>query len=368
MHKKNKSMKLTSLIPEDAKKLLKVEGIELIKQLGEEVIRGVVFDVLCGKNIRDSTEMLTRKRLATLNAAMLMMFIKGFVISDKFFEMFPKIAFNNLKKRQKKEDKMIFQWMIGLTNKAFQNILRDSPEALDEYNEKYVNICEEVIKNCKETYGNLGGYFEVNSKERAELDWKFLIYFMNTIGAQTLAIRGSDKSMYGKFFEKLILGSLLTILGFEYSKPEKAKKLKRIFWLSSRDEKRESDATLLFEAGKGVRFDIGFIGRGNPEITLDKVTRFERQIVLGHSKWYLATIIIVDRIGEKSSIVELAKRVGGTIIQMSMGYWPKKVAIELNRAINFQHELIKMPEENIKDYLHRKIMGIKLEKFLNIEN
>jgi hypothetical protein len=86
----------------------------------------------------------------------------------------------------------------------------------------------------------------------------------------------------------------LHILGFEYVTPP-PHKTSRVFWLSSREERRESDATLLYEAGKGVRFDIGFIGRGNPEISLDKVSRFEREISLGRiwlrSSWLIASAL-----------------------------------------------------------------------------
>jgi len=69
-----------------------------------------------------------------------------------------------------------------------------------------------------------------------------------------------------------------------------------------------------------LRFDIGFIGSGNPEISLDKVTRFEREILLSCSKFFMATIILVDRIGANSRIERMAEEVQGTIIQMSAGY------------------------------------------------
>src|SRR5690606_14779641 len=103
------------------------------------------------------------------------------------------------------------------------------------------------------------------------INWLFMIYLLNTIGSQTLTIRGSDKSTYGKLFEKLVLGSLLHVMGFDFQKSGELENPNRVFWLSSNDDDRESDATLLYEAGKGVRFDIGFIGRGNTEISLDKV-------------------------------------------------------------------------------------------------
>jgi len=100
----------------------------------------------------------------------------------------------------------------------------------------------------------------------------------------------------------------LTLLGFRLVSKENIIDFNKVFWLSERKEKRESDATALIRAGQGVRFDIGFIGRGNPEISLDKVSRFEREIELGRQKHYMATIILVDRIGERSRIVELAEK------------------------------------------------------------
>ena len=177
-----------------------------------------------------------------------------------------------------------------------------------------------------------------------------MTYLLNTIGAQTLAIRGSEKSAYGKLFEKLVLGALLCLLGFKYVTPP-PEEFKGVFWLSSREQKRESDATLLYDKGKGVRFDIGFIGRGNPEISLDKVTRFEREISFGRSShFYMATIILVDRIGKNSRIEQLAQVIGGNIVQMSASYWPQQVARVLHEALGFEHELVdKAPlEEFIK--------------------
>lgn len=153
--------------------------------------------------------------------------------------------------------------------------------------------------------GSLNSEISIGGSQKTQINWLWLTYLLNTIGAQTLAVRGSEKSAYGKLFEKLVLGSLLHILGFKHVVPPQ--EYEKVFWLSSRAEKRESDATLLYELGKGVRFDIGFIGRGNPEISLDKVTRFEREISLGRSKFFMATIILVDRIGTNSRIERMAK-------------------------------------------------------------
>jgi hypothetical protein len=194
-----------------------------------------------------------------------------------------------------------------------------------------------------------------------------MTYLLNTVGAQTLAIRGSEKSAYGKLFEKLVLGSLLYILGFKHISPP-PQEYERVFWLASRNEKRESDATLLYKVGQGVRFDIGFIGRGNPEISLDKVTRFEREISLGRSKFFMATIILVDRIGANSRIERLAEEVQGTIIQMSAGYWPKQVARVLNNTLGFKHDLLRIPDDQIELYLAKAMQQVPLEEFIGLTN
>lgn len=109
---------------------------------------------------------------------------------------------------------------------------------------------------------------------------------------------------------------------------------------------------------------IGFIGRGNPEISLDKVTRFEREIELGRSTWYMGTIIIVDRIGEGSRIKNLARRVDGDIVQMSLAYWPQDVAKVLNQRMGFDHPLVSMERPKIREYLRQEIQRVPLEEFL----
>ena len=146
-------------------------------------------------------------------------------------------------------------------------------------------------------------------------------------GWKTLGIRGSEKSLYGKFFEKLVLVGVLHLLGFSLA--EKEHVAPRSFCLSSRNERSESDATLIYNLGEGVRFDIGFIGPGNSEISLDKVSRFEREAEFGNQKVYMRTIVIVDRIGAKSRIKRLAANIDGVVLQMSMAYWPQGLGAEL---------------------------------------
>ncbi len=309
--------------------------------------------------------MLTRQRLVALNAATVAMMLRVASQIDHFIEKLPEIAERILRRqRLSKNEKWVAQWVLGLTDKASQNVLRDDSELLAEYRQKYETVYDETIDRITAQIGDLKASIYLDNKAITELNWRFMLYLLGTVGAQTLAIRGSEKSIYGKLFERLVLGSLLHILGFKYTSQTGPTEFRREFWLSSQGAKRESDATALWQAGQGVRFDIGFIGRGNPEISLDKVTRFEREIQLGRSKWYMATIIIVDRVGENSKIRDLAHQVGGDIVQMSMAYWPQEVAQILNQRMGFEHPLLNLGQSEIRDYLRSAIQTVPLENFL----
>lgn len=365
MTETNQISSLVELLSDDARALLTTSGAELLKKIGIDTLRTVVLDVLSGRNLRDSTEMLTRRRLALLNAAMLEMMLKGSAIQEDFAERLPEIAERILKqKRLSKDERWLAQWVLGLTDKASQNVLRDNADLLTEYRERYEAIYNEVATTSSAEYGQLSGQILLNNEQIATISWQFMLYLLGLVGAQTLTIRGSEKSVYGKLFERLVLGSLLHILGFDYTGTNTAVTFNHEFWLSSQGEQRESDATALWEAGKGARFDIGFIGRGNPEISLDKVTRFAREVAMGHSTWYMATIIIVDRIGRGSKIQSLARQVEGDIVQMSMAYWPQEVANILHERMGYNHPLVTMPRSQISSYLAEAIRDVPLETFI----
>jgi hypothetical protein len=358
---------LTSLLSDDALNLLTASGKTLIRRIGIDVVRGVVLDVLTGRNIRNSTEILTRRRIAALNLATFQMFTEGSRLIDNFVERLPYIASDILSGgRLKKQERWLAQWILGLTDKGVQNILRDDYQLLAGYRDSYIETCREVIFQQIQHVGELDGVVRLSTGQQVSINWLFITYLLNTIGSQALTLRGSDKSTYGKLFEKLVLGSLLHILGFNFQKSDQLENLTRVFWLSSSDDDRESDATLLYEAGRGIRFDIGFIGRGNTEISLDKVSRYRREVSLGRDNWFMATIIVVDRIGERSNIQTLAKAIDGTIVQMSAGYWPQRVARTLNQVLGYEHPLITMEQADIGDYLNRQMQDVPLEIFIDL--
>lgn len=359
--------RLSELLGPQALELLDGSGLNLIQQAGVDVVRQIIFDILSGKNLRDSTEMLTRSRIAALNIALTGLFVKGASQFPDFVRDLPALSADILaRKKVPKAERWLAQWMLGLTGKSVQNVLRDNQALLEHYRELYAETCSEIIANSTDIYGQLTGTLRLAKDTEAieaPVDWLFMLYLLNAVGAETLTIRGSEKSSYGKLFEKLVLGSLLSILGFTYDESAE-KAAEGVFWLSTQGEKRESDATLLYKMGQGVRFDIGFIGRGNPEIILDKVSRFQRQEEIKGARWYMATIVIVDRLGKGSRVEELARQIGGSVVQMSASYWPQEVARLLKQAFDFEHPLVSMEQSQIEDFLKVKLQEVPIESFL----
>jgi hypothetical protein len=297
---------------------------------------------------------------------LLTLFLKGLKQRPDFTNCLADLVGDELRQTRSKTEKWLLQWLLGLTDKAAQNVLRDDLTALDAYKERYMQICREIVAECERNFGHLKGALELESDTWVQVNWEFFYHLLNAVGAGTLAIRGSEKSVYGKLFERIILGSTLHILGFKFVEFGDLRELERVFWLSSRATQRESDATALIRPGVGVRFDIGFIGRGNPEITLDKLTRFEREVEMGRQHWFIASFIIVDRIGKGSRIPEIAEQVRATVIQMSMGYWVRLLAQELERQTGYKHELAYIPDEDMEDYLKAKLAEVPIEQFVTL--
>jgi hypothetical protein len=80
-------------------------------------------------------------------------------------------------------------------------------------------------------------------------------------------------------------------------------------------------------------------------------TLFSRATELAAKHWYMSTIIIVDRIGERSRLQDKAHELGGVVIQMSGSYWPQQVSIELHKSLGFEHPLVTMPVADIEDFV-----------------
>ena len=286
----------------------------------------IVSDVLMGANVRDATEPLTRRRISLLNGALLATYgnlLKTGIRAEDIHTL----AHEELTSGSVSDnDRIVLQWMLGTTKKQIQNVLRSDDDAWLTYLRTLESGLRESSAMSRKMYGDL----ELRVHDE-EVSWDWALSMLMAIGAQTLATRGAEKSLYGKLFEKLVLSSVLSILGFRYSTEERISS--RSFWLSSRGDKRESDATAIWNLGQGVRFDIGFIGVGNPEITLDKVSRFERIVEMGGTDYFLQYLHHrgPDRQGQPRP--ELAEQIGGTIIQMSANDWVKTLGEQLAQTL-----------------------------------
>lgn len=347
-------------LPNEARPLLETsKGTEIVEELGLDVVQGIVLDVLRGVNIRDSTEMLTRRRLSLLNAATVVQYVTVPGSEASIDDFVDSVAEALRKGRLSKSEKWVFNWALGLNEKARQNVLRGDHDSLDRYVQRYLDVVRKSAETAYSDFGELSGTLRVRDQE-VPLNWFLVLYLSATIGAQTLTIRGSEKALYGKLFEKLVLGSALSILGFRFVPDGPMDPSPGQFWLST-TSKRESDATLLVAPGQGVRFDIGFIGKGNPEITLDKVSRFERVAEFASQRYGMATFIIVDTIPEKGNLEQQARDIDGTVIQMSMTYWPQVVARHLHdRFDDYWDELIDADHRRVNELLQERITNVPL--------
>ncbi len=356
--------KFSSQITNPGRQLVKYSGKQLIDRLGNEAISKVVTSVLCGGNIRNLTESLTQRRILLLNASLFVTYLQGIRNIKDFETNINDLILTDIKDRSvPANDKQFLNWFLGITGKSFQNVLRsdrdNNVDYLNELDKNLKEIAEVVIKD----YGNIETQIRIDGNN-VLLQWPSLLRIFLALGSQTLAIRGSEKSMYGKLFEKLILGALLQMLGFELIDKSDTSKADMVFWLSQRENKRESDATVLVRSGVGARFDIGFIGTGNSEISLDKVSRFERELEFGRQTHYVSTIILVDRIGKGSRISDMAKNINGNIIQMSMSNWVKEVAKVLHDKCLLNHPIIKMSDEDSLHWIKSSMQNINLSAFL----
>jgi hypothetical protein len=331
---------LLKLFPESGKILLNGGGKQFIEQIGVEAVRQAVHNVLLGENLRTQTEPLTRRRIAQVSGAVVAMLANGFLTIEHFESQLSILALEQLKNGKRFGNAAIWpaRWSIGLTGKGNQNVLRSNQDAASDYVSEFEKVIAEAAAHCREQFGDYRmslSFTENGNTSLVELDWKGIARLTTVIGAQTLTIRGSDKSIYGKLFEKLILGSILTILGFQRVDAKTNKKDRGVFWLSDSADNRESDATVIFEPGKIARFDIGFIGSGNSEISKDKLSRFAREVETQIGKHASTTFIIVDRLPKTSKTESAAKMIGAEIVQMSMQYWPKELCSLLNKRFGF---------------------------------
>lgn len=360
---------INQLFPEDGRLLLTGSGKDFIERIGVEAARQVVLGVLKGENVRTQTEPLTRRRIAQVSGALVALFTRGLLEVNGFSERLSEMAVRQIQSSRRNDAASLWpaQWLIGLTGKSVQNVLRGNSEARAAYLADFEAALTEAAEKCRASMGQIEmtlGFVEDASGQRAELDWKSITRLMTAVGSATLTIRGSDKSIYGKLFERLVLGSVLSILGFTRVNRPTPSQQHNVFWLSDSSDLRECDATVLLEPGRLARFDIGFIGPGNSEISKDKLTRYANEVTRGGSVSSSLTFIIVDRLPRTGKTEAAAANIGAEIIQMSMQYWPRDLAQRLQARTRYRHELSRLSDSQMSAYLEQRLQTIPIQDFL----
>lgn len=346
--------------PNELIALAKISKNDVFEKFGSDVFKKVVYDVLTGKNVREFTEILTRARLLESNLSFFNFFVDKMKegISPKQLYLSAKDSLSN--KTYAKSNQPVLEWMVMMTNKQTQNVLRDDHG--DGFDRLAIRTQEEILSINNE-YKNKIGEISVGGQVVSLEDFCYIIL---SLGSQTLTIRGSEKSLHGKYFEKLILGSLFTIMGFEYKEKIDGGCAGKYFTLSTRAEDRESDATLVFN-GKAIKVDIGFIGRGNTEISLDKVSRFRRMDDIGGIMHNVSTMIIVDVIGDRSRISEMAEEIDGKIIAMSHPYWVSSVSAYISSKLGIDDLMADKPQlRDIQPFISDALEQVDLEQFIKL--
>jgi len=359
---------LDGLFPNAGKDLIGGTGRQFIENLGEEAAKKVILSVLMGENLRARTEFLTRRRLLLTSAAVLSTFARGFG-SDPAFQAGPsRVALEQLKLASSSDKVRTWpaQWLLGLTGKSVQNVLRSDSSTFGSYLEEFEKAIADSAALARQEFGEMKLRLEHTAEGQsfeATLGWPEIHRITTAIGAQTLAVRGSDKSLYGKLFEKLILGTVLTLLGFKQVSRAAVQEKSRVFWLSDSRDTRESDATVLIDLGRVARFDIGFIGSGNSEISKDKLSRFGQEVTLSGSKAASTTFVIVDRLPQTSKTIEAARSGKAIILQMSMQFWIKELARELERVYHHRAEVLEVSDNDLQAYLELKLSRMDVASF-----
>ncbi|TYS31024.1 CfrBI family restriction endonuclease [Bacillus pumilus] len=354
---------LYDLYHNDGQKLMRSSSKDIIEALGEEGLRSLVFNVLCGGNVRDITEFMTRNRLMISNAGIFKL-LCDLEHEENNTDNYLDFLGKSLQLAGNDNQRLLPLWLMGLTKKGLDNIVRGR-ENLNDYTNKLTNTFEEVVPLLENNFGEIQGTLSINGKD-INVDWNFLNNLFTAIGAQTLTVRGSSKSMSGKLFEKLILGAALTLFGFEYRQevPGTIDPSQKLFWLSSsEEEEREIDATVVFNQ-KAVRIDIGFIGKGNPEIATDKMTRFRSESEIGKLDHLTKTIVIVDTIGTNSHMSSIAESIEGYAVEMKDELWIKHFSKHLDNCLGTGGMLAGLDDEEVHKWIEERLENINLAQFV----
>lgn len=101
---------------------------------------------------------------------------------------------------------------------------------------------------------------------------------------------------------------------------------------------------------------------------VDKLTRYAIEIKQNGIVNLSQIFIIVDRMPDTARTVNAALRSGTEIIQMSIQFWAIELAQKLKTRLGYDSEILSIPEDQLSDYLERRLQPIPILDFLNTTN
>lgn len=296
-----------------------------IDAVGEEAIKVSITDVLTtGANYRTLAERQARSKILKSNFYLkklindMLQTLDGDISKTSTENLFVSIAAQLLTEPRSSEIYKICLSLLGLTQKGLDNILNSDPKLLYGY--------------CRDLNDSIYSFIKVYLDNKINFDnFKFALKLIS-ISSLSLAIRGSMKSMIGKLFEKLILGTALSLFGFHYKKdipPYNVDEYTKLcgsrtpyFWLSSTEKNgREKDATIMYK-DKLIDIDIELIGKGNPEVAADKLSRFKAEYNFGTKSFPASTSILIADLNNGKIIQNSANKYKGAVVGIANDpYW-----------------------------------------------
>ena len=240
-------------------------------------MREMVKYLLQGKNYRLLSEREVTRRLISRLVGVIEFAESA---ANQFGENWPtklskKIATDNLNASERET----LIWLCGMAHKTAVN--------------HGVSDTENLKRHFAETTGVVSEALGPAAGKKAGMATMLMMG-----GSAMLFVRGSMKSKVGKRLEGAFLRSCFALLGL---KPEHYK----VGVPADGTVVREVDAEVSCFERFIMRFELGLIERGNPEIINDKVTRVGR-----------GNVVIFDRAGGAASIWENAENHGVHLVQI----------------------------------------------------
>lgn len=308
-----------------------------------ESVRQAVLHLMTGGNYRDITEHVVREKLHIYHSWLLQIVHRA---RREYGKSWAKELLAKLNEAQNR-DKILGDmqvWLLGLTHKTAQNLALSKKDTKEVavFIDKVLSLCQEVAR--KQSWSNGAITIDLRNHEAnevAKLDLDESLWFLQMVGATSLTVRGSNKAVYGKRLERAFLRAGLELLGLT---------LQENYWLNiERDEEvdREADGEVETKRGR-IRIDIGLIGEGNQEVPEDKLNRVGRN-----------GIVIVDRLGRQSAVLNTAQRLGVKVVQIRHSFPMTEIYEHLRPIVKKQIN----PPGKTKEALRKQLALLHEEVF-----